>query len=234
VTLRDSYRIGGIQLGAVVGAVVVSGVAVVSQAAAASDELPTGWFAAGWLVVVAVVLVPALRPATLIDGRGVTVRRVMRTSAHPWREISDIRFEQVTGPFARVTVRGAVLYDAELRRHELPYLTDRRLHGIEAAELATAELRKRWVASRGDSWQPRTAEVEALVENRQSRNRVWQHAMAAAAVGFLLALVVLFMVAQALPGQAARASLLLVVLPAVAFVGMAAVGLVRRRRDRSQ
>lgn len=230
--MHDSYRIGPLQLAIVVGAVVLGGVLLIPQTISLAKyaEWPTGWLIAGWLVFAAVVLVPPIRPATVITSDGITVRRIVRTTVHPWREIADIRFEQVTGPFSRTTVRGAVLYDADLRRRELPYLTDRRLRDTTDAELATDQLHKRWVAARGGSWQPRTAEVAELVETRQSRNRVWQHAIGGAFVGLLLALLGLFMVGQAAPDAAPTASLLLVALPALAFVGTAVVGLVRRRR----
>jgi len=234
--MRDSYRIGPLQLAIVVGAVVLSGVLLIPQTVSLAEyaDWPTGWLITGWLVFAAVVLVPPIRPATVITGDGITVRRLVRTTVHPWREIADIQFEQVTGPFSRITVRGAVLYDADLRRRELPYLTDRRLSDTTAAELATAELHKRWVAARGPLWQPRTTEVEQLVETRRSRNQVWQHAIVAAAVGVLLALLGIVMVAQALPDATPQASLLLLVLPLLAFVGTAVVGLLRRRRDRSR
>jgi hypothetical protein len=194
-----------------------------------------GWLAVigvGYVALIGLLLLLAMRSSTTVTDDGVVVRHTWSTSVYPWAQIADIRYERVTGAASRITIHGAVLYDARLRRVVLPFLNDR---SVDAAVRATTELRDRWTAARGADWQPRTADVDQQVAARRGRAQVWLHALLAMLGGLLLAIVIVLVALLTASREFmdtdlfGELPLLILILPAVAFFGTAAVGLLRRR-----
>ena len=228
------YRVNTQMIGAAGAAFALGGLVLLLRLSA--DDMPGGGLVAvgvGYVLFVGWMMVLLIRSSTTIADEGVIVRNTRNTTVHPWAEIADIRFELVaTG---RVTMRGAVLYDARLRRIVLPYVNDRRLGGTPAAERATTELRERWEAARGPGWQPRTAEVERKVATRQGRSRLWAHVLIALCGGFVLAIVIVVVVLLTASTEFVDTDLfgamplLILILPALAFATTAIVELLRRR-----
>ncbi|GAB3453381.1 hypothetical protein GCM10027436_53970 [Actinophytocola sediminis] len=144
------YRVSAAMIAMVLAILV--GVGVLLQIALSLADSPPEvllWMGVGWLLFTAFMLALTARPATVVSGAGIAVRRVFGARRHPWTEIADIQIEEVSGQSApRLQVRGAVIYDPRSHRTVLPYLHHRRL-GPTKLEAEVAELRRRWETERG-------------------------------------------------------------------------------------
>jgi hypothetical protein len=215
-------------------------VALVCVAVAGGGYLLLRWSddaTAQELIVVGVVwcgfwgllLASLARRGTVVDSAGIRVRHMFRTRAYPWPDIADIRVEPHTPLVGTTDERNfVVIYDANLRRHALPMVS-----GRTAAELAETrdDLCARWETHRGAAWSPSTGAVEAEVDWRQRRRKIWERALIAALIASLPPFAIIA-VAAATSGMTVLlvGVLALVTLPVAVFALVATVGLERARR----
>jgi hypothetical protein len=239
--VNTTYRVNRVLFGLVVAGVVACGVTLVvrlNEDDQLSGNVRTGVYV-GYLVLAALVISIVVRSSTTVTDEGIVVRRVGPAQHYPWQEIADIRIEPVN-TMSRMTTQGVVLYDAKLRRVVLPYVNTHRFDGIEATRSVMNGLRKRVAKAAGPAAGPKRqaqiAEIGRRITTRHRRDRVWFSATIAAFIT-LLATVALVSQLPALGLDELAATdprrkipLLIIVLPVLAFIATAIIGLARKRR----
>jgi Bacterial PH domain len=115
------------------------------------------WFIGLIVVLAAVLILRFMRMATVADANGLVVRSFFRSRRVPWSRIQAIMVEANAGHFTeeRQPKEIAVAYRDNGRRMPLFGVDDKNLAATNRQLTVEVELlRQRWLASRGESWQP--------------------------------------------------------------------------------